>query len=297
MFVHQPVLLTEVVDHLRPRAGMTLLDCTLGLGGHSQALLEAGATVVGVDRDAAARAAAQLRLQGFGARLRVVADTFAGAAATLVASGEQFDGVLADLGVSSMQLDDESRGFSIRSSARADMRMGDGSVGDAIDLISETDETELADIIYRYGEERLSRRIAATLKRGVVEGRIVTGAELAEAVRKVVPGRHQRHPAMRTFQALRIAVNDELGELERLLALLPKLLKPGGRAAIISFHSLEDRLVKQDFRARCNAGGYADVARRPVLPTEAEQATNPRAASAKMRWAEMQPIAAETVQP
>ncbi len=283
---HIPVLLAEVVEHLRPAPGRRVLDCTLGLGGHSEALLAGGATVHGVDRDAQARALATTRLAAYGARFSVRAGTFADAMEALVREGERFDGVLADLGVSSMQLDDDNRGFSIRSAAQADMRMGDGCPRSALELIDALGQDELADIIYQYGEERLSRRIAAALKRGRTEGRLHTGAELAEEIRRVVPGHHNRHPAGRTFQALRIAVNDELGQLGRLLAALPALLAPGGRAVVISFHSLEDRAVKTDFRDRREAGTYADAARRVITAGAAELSANPRSAPAKLRWAE-----------
>lgn len=184
-----------------------------------------------------------------------------------------------------MQLDDESRGFSIRSGTRADMRMGDDASEDALQLIDRQSEQGLADLIYTYGEERMSRRIARALKLARAAGRCETGIELAAIVRAVVPGRHDRHPAMRTFQALRIAVNDEIGELERLLQALPDLLVPGGRAVIISFHSLEDRPVKQALRAHVDAGRLSDASRKVTVASEAESTSNPRSASAKLRWA------------
>ncbi len=283
--LHRPVLLAEVLEHLAPAPGKRVLDCTLGLGGHSEALLAAGATVVGIDRDGRARELASRRLSAFGERFSLRAGTFADVVEELAREGERFDGILADLGVSSMQIDDDQRGFSIRSEALADMRMGDGCAEDAIGLIDRLDERELADVIYEYGEERLSRRIARALKRARGEGRMTTGTELAAEIRKVVPGHTSRHPATRTFQALRIAVNDELGQLARLLAALPGLLVAGGRAAVISFHSLEDRLVKNAFRDARAAGVFTDVARRVTVAGEAELALNPRAAPAKLRWA------------
>jgi 16S rRNA (cytosine1402-N4)-methyltransferase len=283
--LHRPVLLAEVVEHLAPAPGKRMLDCTLGLGGHSEALLAAGAMVAGVDRDGRARELASRRLSAFGGGFTVRAGTFADAAEAAVRAGERFDGVLADLGVSSMQLDDEQRGFSMRSEALADMRMGDGCADSAVGLIDRLDEQQLADVIFRYGEERLSRRIARALKRGRAEGRLATGAELAAEVRRVVPGHTHRHPAARTFQALRIAVNDELGQLERLLAVLPGLLAEGGRAVVISFHSLEDRLVKNSFREHRAAGRFAAIAKRVVVAGDAELAANPRSAPAKLRWA------------
>lgn len=263
---------------------MRVLDCTCGLGGHSEALLNRGCTILGVDRDARARELACRRLAPYHDRFDVRGGTFATAVAVFIAAGEVFDAVLADLGVSSMQLDDEERGFSWRNGTRADMRMGDGCDEDALALIDRLDEQALADVIFTYGEERLSRRIAKSLKRARAAG-ADTGAALAEAIRAAVPGHQPRHPAVRTFQALRIAVNRELDELEVLLGALPRLLKPAGRAVVISFHSLEDRMVKLAFRAHQDAGHYADIARRPVVADDAELAANPRSSSAKLRWA------------
>ncbi len=282
---HRPVLLGEVVDALSPVAGKRMLDCTLGLGGHSEALLEAGAAVVGVDRDPHARALAGERLARFGERLTILGGTFAEAVADAAARGERYDGVLADLGVSSVQLDDGERGFGIASTADADMRMGDGCPLSALELIDETAEGDLANIIYKYGEERLSRRIAKAIKRARADGQCRTAADLAQVVRSAVPGRHQRHPALRTFQALRIAVNDELGQLDQLLAGLAAVVAPNGVAAVISFHSLEDRAVKLAFRAQADQSLWSATSRRVITATDAELATNPRSHSAKLRWA------------
>ena len=285
--LHTPVLLAEVLAALRPGPDMRMLDCTLGLGGHAVALAQAGAHIVGVDRDGEARGHARERFAraGLAERLTVLASTFADAVEELVRQGQQFDGVLADLGVSSMQLDQPERGFSWRAEVAPDMRMGDGCPDTALELIARLDEHDLADIIYRYGEDRLSRRIARAIKLAHAEGRLTTSAELAEVVRAAVPGHHPRHPAMRTFQALRIAVNDELGQLDRLLAALPKLAAPGGRVAVISFHSLEDRAVKQALRAGLQDEVWSDVARKVVTAGDEEQAANPRAIPAKLRWA------------
>jgi 16S rRNA (cytosine1402-N4)-methyltransferase len=261
-----------------------VLDCTLGMGGHAAAVLAAGATVVGIDRDPQARNLATGRLSEFSGRFAVRAGTFAEVVEDCVRNGERFDGVLADLGVSSLQLDDHGRGFSIRSEVRPDMRMGDDAE-DALDLIDRLDEAGLADIIYQYGEERLSRRIARSIKRARAEGAVNTAAELAAVVRRAVPGHQPRHPALRTFQALRIAVNDELGQLDRLLAALPELLTPGGRAVLISFHSLEDRRVKLALRDHRGAGRISDAAKHPIIASDTESAANPRSASAKLRWA------------
>ena len=277
-------MLAEVTGLLSPAPGRRFLDCTLGAGGHTEALLAAGAEVLGIDRDPRARELAQQRLAGFANRLVVDGGTFSTAAEGLIAEGVRFHGVIADLGVSSMQIDAEGRGFSLRDTSSADMRMGDGCASDALELIDSLHETELADIIFRYGEERLSRRIASGLKRARAAG-VTTSAGLAEAIRRCVPGHQPRHPAMRTFQALRIAVNDEMGELERLLAALPKLVQPGGRAVVISFHSLEDRQVKLAHRAQHAAHVWAEISRRVVTPSESEIESNPRSHSAKLRWA------------
>lgn len=282
-FSHAPVLIQEVIELAKPAAGRRVLDCTLGLGGHSERLLAGGCDVVGVDRDPAARARAAERLAGYGPRLSLMAGTFADAVEDLTARGERFHAVLADLGVSSMQLDDAARGFSIRSSERAGMTMS-GEGPDAIDFIREAGVDGLYDILIRYGEEHRPGAVARALVRAVAENK-TTGADLAEAVRRAIPGRHPRHPAMRAFQALRIAVNDELGQLERLLDRVADILHPGGIAILISFHSLEDRLVKHRFRDQVTAGRFAACAKKPVLPTDAECADNGRAASAKLRWA------------
>lgn len=286
--LHTPVLLAEVVAALAPAPGQRVLDCTLGLGGHALALAQAGAAVVGVDRDADARALAHERFvrAGCGDKLTVIASTFADAVEDLVKNGQRFSGVLADLGVSSLQLDRTERGFSWRSDDVApDMRMGDGCPESALELMHRLDEAELADVIFRYGEERLSRRVAKAIKKVIEAGALKTNADLAETVRAAIPGHHPRHPAMRTFQALRIAVNDELGQLERLLVALPKLVEPGGRVAVISFHSLEDRAVKQSLRAGLQDGTWDDVARKVVTASDDELTANPRSGPAKLRWA------------
>jgi 16S rRNA (cytosine1402-N4)-methyltransferase len=284
--LHQSVLLAEVLEHLRLVPGARVLDCTLGMGGHAEAILEAGATVVGVDRDPRARELASARLARFGERFSAASGTYAEAVERSAAAGERFAGVLADLGVSSLQLDDPSRGFGIGADAAADMRMGEGCPETALELIDRLGEDELADVIFRYGEDRLSRRIARAIKRARAEGRIERAIDLAAVIRSAVPGHQPRHPALRTFQALRIVVNDELGQLERLLAGLPAVLAPAGRAVVISFHSLEDRAVKESFRDARRAGIYADAARKVITASETELSINRRSASAKLRWAE-----------
>lgn len=281
---HTPVLMAEVIRHLDPRPGQVVLDCTCGAGGHAEALLQRGATVVGVDRDAQARAMAQQRLAAYGDAFRMYAGTFADAAAEYTAQGQRFDGVLADLGVSSMQLDDPARGFGIRSPADADMRMGDGAEGDALSFIDSCSQETLAQVLRDYGEERMAGRVARHLKEARARG-VRAAADLADVVRAALPGRHQRHPAMRTFQALRIAVNGELEQLRSLLSALPDLLADGGRAVLISFHSLEDRLVKNAFRDARREGCYSDAARKVVIADAQELAVNRRSSSAKLRWA------------
>lgn len=287
--IHRPVLLTEVMEYLDVTSATRVLDCTLGLGGHTEAVLAAGGTVVGVDRDPQARALATNRLGAYGDRLRVIAGTYGQAAAELAQAGEQFDGVLADIGISSLQVDDLERGFSLRSEADLDLRMGAGCPETALELIDRLSFEDLAELIKRYGEEPRARRAARSLKWARDQGR-TSAKGLADAVAYAL-GQAKRHPAVRTFQALRIAVNNELGELRRLLEVLPALLVPGGRAAVISFHSLEDRLVKRAFRAYASDSRLAVVTTKPVIAGEDELATNPRAASAKLRVAS-RPLAA-----
>jgi 16S rRNA (cytosine1402-N4)-methyltransferase len=285
------------VNLLEPREGRVIVDGTLGGGGHSEALLARGATVVGLDRDPAALEAASARLACFGTRFRAVQGRF-GDVARLVEG--PVDGFLLDLGVSSPQLDTAARGFSFQHDGPLDMRMG-GDGETAAELIARLPEAELADLIYELGEERFARPIAKRLKALAPK----TTLEAVKAVKAAVPRKAWPkgiHVATRTFQALRLAVNDELGELERALEAVPALLKPGGRAAIITFHSLEDRTVKQAFRVLCaeapcdlprglpvrreRRAGFVPLTKKPVTPSEDEVAKNPRARSAKLRAVE-----------
>ena len=284
-YPHIPVLLNQVVEHLALGEGDRVLDCTCGAGGHAQALLDRGATVWGVDRDPRARALVEQRLGSYGERFRILAGTFATIGDQLAAQGERFDGVLADLGVSSMQLDEDERGFGIRSEADADMRMGDEASADALSFIDATPEVELADIIRAYGEERMAGRVARVLKEARAVGKR-SAVDLAAAVRAVISGRQGRHPALRTFQALRIAVNGELDQLQKLLAQLPNLLAENGRAVLISFHSLEDRLVKNSFRDLRREGIYTTASKKVITANDGELSENRRAAAAKLRWAQ-----------
>ncbi|GIU96767.1 MAG: ribosomal RNA small subunit methyltransferase H [Actinomycetota bacterium] len=278
---HEPVMVAEVVELLGGRR--TVVDLTVGGGGHAEALLEAGvARVVGFDRDPRAVELARARLARFGARARVEP----GLASTLSAAAVDgdVDGVLLDLGVSSMQLDVPERGFSFRRDAPLDMRMGEGegSLGpSAAELVNRLREEELADLLFRFGQERRSRRIAAAIVRARP---IRTTQELAGVVVSAVGRRPGGpHPARRTFQALRIAVNRELEELAASLPRAVGLLGPGGRVVVISYHSLEDGIVKRAFREDPR---LVVLTRRPLVPTAEEIARNPRARSAKLRAAE-----------
>ncbi|HSN90737.1 MAG TPA: 16S rRNA (cytosine(1402)-N(4))-methyltransferase RsmH, partial [Anaeromyxobacteraceae bacterium] len=250
-FAHETVLGTEVVAMLRPEPGRLLFDGTLGAGGHALLLLEAGARVIGIDRDPRAVAAAKARLARFGEAFRAARADFRDARNVLDAMGiAAVDGALVDLGVSSPQLDQGERGFSFSQTGPLDMRMsGEGET--LAELLRRVDERELARILREYGEEPFARPVARAVKRAVDGDERLDTARLAEVVAGAIPRRawpRRIHPATRTFQALRIAVNDELGALAAWLDALPGLLAPGGRAAAISFHSLEDRMVKQRFR-------------------------------------------------
>ncbi len=302
---HVPVMAREVVDALQPRDGGRYLDGTFGAGGYTAAMLDrADCQVIAIDRDPDAIAAGQVLAERYAPRLRLIEGRFGDMADLLSAEGvEDVDGVALDLGVSSMQFDQADRGFSFRASGPLDMRM-EKSGASAADLVNEGDETELADIIWRYGEERRSRRVARAIVEARRTKRIDTTGELAEIVRRAVgpQGRDESDPATRTFQALRIAVNDELGELERGLAAAEQVLAPGGRLAIVSFHSLEDRAVKEFVRARAGRtpgpsrhapprsgeqdATLRDLTRKPMVPSDAEVAANPRARSARLRVAE-----------
>ena len=289
-FSHESVMLTEVVRALAPHAGGTYLDVTLGGGGHAEAILRASdpsGTLVGIDRDVLARDHAARRLAPFAARVRVHAGTMRSAREILAAEGvDNVDGVVADLGVSSPQLDEAERGMSFRTEGPLDMRMDRDQARTARDVLEDLTERDLADVIYQYGEERASRPIARSIKRALERGEMTTTLDLARAVYRVLgPPRHGRgaDPATRTFQAIRIAVNDELDELSAFLAALPELLADGGRAAVISFHSLEDRQVKVAFR---DDPALQAITKKPLVASEDEQQRNPRARSAKLRVAE-----------
>jgi 16S rRNA (cytosine1402-N4)-methyltransferase len=289
--LHEPVLTAEVLRHLRPERGGVFLDCTVGLGGHARALLDAGATrLVGLDRDLDALARAGRVLAPFGDRVELVHADYREFEAVLDARGlDRVDGALADLGVSSMQLDAPGRGFSFQRDEPLDMRMDRSGGETAADLVARATEAELADAIYGYGEERFSRRIARAIVAARREAPIATTGRLASIVRRVVPrGRMRIDPATRTFQALRIWVNHELEGLDRFLERAARRLRAGGRLVVITFHSLEDRVVKHTLRGLAQGAGaiVTVLTKKPLVAGDDELARNPRARSAKLRAAE-----------
>jgi 16S rRNA (cytosine1402-N4)-methyltransferase len=279
----------EVLEHLEPSRGGTFVDCTVGLGGHARAMLDAGASkVIGLDRDRDALARAGEALKGFESRIELVHADYRDLAAVLDARGlGTVDGVLADLGVSSLQLDAPGRGFSFRRDEPLDMRMDTSSGPTAADLLGEVDDRTLSDLIAEYGEERHARRIARALIEARRAGRIETTGRLADVVRRAIPrkGYTRIDPATRTFQAIRIWVNRELEGLDGFLARAAERLATGGRLVVITFHSLEDRIVKHTLRALQASGAVTIRTKRPLVPSEAEVERNPRARSAKLRAA------------
>jgi 16S rRNA (cytosine1402-N4)-methyltransferase len=299
---HIPVLGRQAVELLGPREGGIYVDATFGAGGYSRAILDiAGAGVIGIDRDRSAIAGGFDLVDRSAGRLTLVEDRFSNLAEICAAQGiASVDGVVMDVGVSSMQLDEAGRGFSFRNDGPLDMRMGhDGPT--AADVIAKASETDLANIIYIFGEERHSRGVARAIDAARKDTPITTTRGLADIVAKVVrskPG--EIHPATRTFQALRIFVNEELDELHLALAASERVLKPGGRLVVVSFHSLEDRIVKNFLTERAKAGGgsrhqpeiaqqppsFAILTKRPLTADDDEISANPRARSAKLRAAE-----------
>ena len=284
---HIPVLLGEVLEWLAIRPEGTYVDATVGLGGHAAEIARRLTTgrLVGIDRDEAALAVARERLAGLGKRVELMHGTLSSIGEIARRLNIRADGVLADLGVSSMQLDETGRGFSFRGAGPLDMRMDRTSAEAAAEeIVNRWPERELADLLYRFGEEHDSRRIA----RAVVRSRPIRDTEhLATVVAGALKrGRQKLHPATKTFLALRIAVNRELEELEQFLDQAPATLNPRGRLVVLSYHSLEDRAVKQAFRRYDRAGVLRTLTKKVIVPTEAEQAANPRSRSAKMRVAE-----------
>jgi len=290
---HVPVLFQPAIDFLNVRAGGTFLDCTLGLAGHAEGvarLLGPEGHLIGFDRDPEAMELAKVRLARVSDELGNQAPriTFVGEAFSTVAEHVKpasLDGLLADFGVSSLQFDEAHRGFSFQADGPLDMRMDTRRGPTAAQVVNEENEHELANLIYEYGEERRSRRIA----RAIVRGRpLTTTGELARIVASAAPAMKQEriHPATRTFQALRIFVNRELDEIRALLEAAPGLLKPSGRLVVISFHSLEDRIAKDSLREGAQKGIWEILTKKPVIAGEEEIDRNPRSRSAKLRAAE-----------
>ena len=293
-FEHTSVLLEEVLEQLAPVGGGIYVDVTLGGGGHARAILERSAPdgrLIGTDRDPNALEAAGAVLAEFGARATLRKARMSDLRDVLTSLGiEHVDGIIADLGVSSAQLDQEERGFSFAKEGPIDMRMDPTEGESALDLIGRCDAEELANLIYRYGEEHRSRKIARSLRRAYEEGDLETTADLRRAVHRATGGRRGRiDPATKTFQGLRIAVNEELAELEALLEQLPSVLRVGGVVAVISFHSLEDRIVKHTFR---DSEHLSPLTKRPIIASDDERANNRRSRSAKLRAARRLEVAA-----
>ncbi len=304
---HVSVLLNECIEALNIRPDGIYVDGTLGLGGHSSEIAKRLTTglLIGIDRDETAIERAGARLAPYGGRVRLVHGNFSDVVSILDRLGiEAVDGMLFDLGVSSPQLDEAHRGFSYMQDAPLDMRMDGSASLSAHDVVNTWPEERLKRILYDYGEERYAPRIAAAIVRARQESAIETTLELVEIIRSAMPAaalREKQHPAKRSFQAIRIAVNDELGAVQTMMDTAPDKLRPGGRLAVISFHSLEDRIVKNGIRRRedgctcprdfpvCTCGfvqTLKSVSRKPILPSPEEQIANPRARSAKLRVAE-----------
>jgi len=284
--LHVPVLRDEVVELLTGDRGgdRVVIDATLGAGGHAEAILEAGARrVIGIDRDPLARESATERLSRFGERISVRGGLYSEVLAEMAETRAPVGGILLDLGVSSMQLDRSERGFSYRQDGPLDMRMSSEGPT-AASIVNEASEEELADIIYELGEERRSRRVAAAIVRARSRHPIETTDELSRIVSGALGSRRGgAHPARRTFQALRLAVNEELEELQRALPIAVQALAPGGRLVVIAYHSLEDRIVKRFF---VETPELQVITRKPIRPTTGEVEENPRARSARLRAAE-----------
>ena len=312
---HIPVLLNEVLDSLHIREGGLYLDGTFGAGGYTQAILATpGTRVLAFDRDPNAIAAGQALVEKYQGRLMLEHAQFSTCVEVAAARGlSNFDGITFDIGVSSMQLDEAARGFSFRFEGPLDMRMSQTGRS-AADIVNGASEEEIADILYHYGEERASRRIARAIVHDRETKPYTTTKELAELIARIIPARPQDiHPATRSFQGLRIAVNDELGELVKALTGAEKLLSPGGHLAVVSFHSLEDRIVKQFFALRSNRGRatsrllpgeplpppstFTLEGKQPIVAGPAETHTNPRARSARLRAGTRTDVAALGLDP
>jgi 16S rRNA (cytosine1402-N4)-methyltransferase len=294
---HVPVLLNEAMGFLEPKANGVYCDATLGLGGHAARILQMSAPdgrLVGLDRDPQALVRSRASLSAFGDRVMLVHARFGSLRTVLEGIGMlPLDGCLVDLGVSSLQLDSAERGFSFQKAAPLDMRMDPSQGETAAELLCRTEQAEIERILRDLGEERFSKKIASAIALARDRTGLSTTTDLAELIARAVPFRERRkHPATRSFQALRIAVNDELGELERFLAEVPWCLRPGARLVVISFHSLEDRIVKQRFRSLAGPGDgprLRILTKHVVTATEEERQRNPRSRSAKLRAAERLP--------
>jgi len=288
--LHKPVLLEEALFFLNPAPGKVIVDATIGLAGHAKEIVQKispGGTLIGIDRDSESLKIAHERLKSFQGMFKLINENFRNLKEILKSIGiEKVDGVLLDLGVSSLQLDRGDRGFSIKNNGPLDMRMDKDQVLTAKDLVNSLREDELSHLIRDFGEERFHRRIAGNIVNMRRKNQIKTTGELAEVIIASIPysRRHGRiHPATRTFQALRIKVNDELCALEEVLKGLPHILKNGARACVVSFHSLEDRIVKNIFRELAKEGLFRILTKRIVTAGEKEIFENPRARSAKLR--------------
>ena len=292
MAAHEPVMTAEVLDYLAPQHGGVFVDCTVGLGGHVRGLIVGGASrVVGLDRDRESLSVARTALSPWADRVELVHADFRHVGTILDERGiTTIDGALADLGMSGYQIEAEGRGFSFRRDEPLDMRMDRSDGPTAAELLCETPEAALADVIFRYGEERYSRRVARAIVAARRAAPVRTTGQLATIVRRALPRRpHQRiDPATRTFQALRIWVNGELDGLETFLQEISRRLRAGARLVVLTFHSLEDRIVKHGLRALERSGEVAlrVLTKRPVRPSALDVARNPRARSAKLRAAE-----------
>lgn len=283
--MHFPVMLRECLEYLAPRPGAVILDATCGLGGHTRAIAQAGATVIACDRDAESLERAKENTREFAERIRFHQATFAQIGEVLAAESiTQLDGLLADLGVSRYQLTAAERGFSLMADGPLDMRMDRSQGATAADIVNYESEKELADLLFRLGEERRSRKIA----RAIVRARPVTSTgQLAKLIEQAAPRIGKIHPATQTFMALRIAVNQEPEQLDALLRAVPRVVRPGGRVVVVTFMSLEDRQVKQAFQAMAKDGRARILTRHVVRPGEQEFEANPASRSAKLRAAEM----------
>lgn len=290
---HQPVMVDEVISALNLKPGSKVLDATIGGGGHAREILQRiipGGLLIGVDQDPAAIIRSRSALRGFESSLILAQGNFRSIDLLTVQNGAgKLDAAIFDIGVSSFQLDDGARGFSLRTDAPLDMRMDPSLSTSAVDIVNRLKESELADIIWKYGEERYSRKIARRIVDERSKRRICTTGELVTVIRSAVGGRYLKqriNPATRTFQAIRIAVNDELGALEEGLNKTIDILNTGGRIAVIAFHSLEDRIVKNTFREYAKNDILKLVTKKPMRPSMIEVKANPRSRSARLRVAE-----------